>query len=66
MAEEYVRKDIHDKDTDILAQAVNDTNNIIDDIKDFITWSLSLLGIIFMIVQLGIGFLLYLLAKTPG
>lgn len=62
MPDEYVRKDVHDKDTDILAQAINDANNRIDDIKDFITWGFSLLGIIFVIVQLGIGFLLYLLA----
>ena len=63
--EKYVRKDIHDKDTDILAQAINNTNDRIDDVKDFITWGLTLLGIIFVIVQLGVGYLLYLLTQKP-
>ncbi|MBR0279127.1 MAG: hypothetical protein IJQ75_04010 [Synergistaceae bacterium] len=61
----YVRKDIHEKDTDILADAVNNTNNRIDDIKDFISWGLTLLGIIFVIVQIGVGFLLYILTNKP-
>ncbi|MBQ4430393.1 MAG: hypothetical protein IJP89_10140 [Synergistaceae bacterium] len=63
--EKYVRKDIHEKDTDILAQAINNTNDRIDDVKDFITWGLTLLGIIFVIVQLGVGYLLYLLTQKP-
>lgn len=61
----YVRKDIHEKDTDILAEAVNNTNNRIDDIKDFVSWGLTLLGIIFVIVQIGVGFLLYILTNKP-
>lgn len=63
--EKFVRKDIHEKDTDILAQAINDTNDRLDDIKDFITWGLSLLGVIFVIVQLGVGFLLYIFTSKP-
>ena len=39
------------------------TNERISDLHSYITWGFSLLGIIFVIVQLGVGFLLYLITK---
>ncbi len=60
---EYVRKDIFDERADHLATAINDTNNRIDDIKDSVNWNFAVLTGTFVIVQIGIGFLLYILAR---
>ena len=63
---EFVRKDLHDKDIDILIQECNNLNNRIDDMKAFVSWGFSILGILLVVVQLGVGFILYLITKTPA
>ena len=62
---EFVRKDIYDKDLEIIAAELSSTEKRLDDIKDFISWGLGILGAIFVITQIGIGFLLYMLSTTP-
>ena len=60
---DFVRKDLHDKDMDIIIQETNNLNNRIDDIKSFVSWGFSILGILLVVVQLGVGFILYLITK---
>ncbi len=60
---EYVRKDIFEERLDHITTAINDTNQRIDDLKDSVNRNFSVLMIVFAMVQIGIGFLLYVLAK---
>ena len=60
---EYVRKDIFEERLDHITTAINDTNQRIDDLKDSVNRNFSVLTIVFAMVQIGIGFLLYVLAK---
>ncbi|MBQ7543874.1 MAG: hypothetical protein IJT02_02920 [Synergistaceae bacterium] len=60
---DFVRKDLHDKDIDIVIQETNNLNNRIDDLKSFVSWGFSILGILLVVVQLGVGFILYLITK---
>ena len=63
---DFVRNDLHDKDIDILIQENNNLNNRIDDMKAFVSWGFSILGVLLVVVQLGVGFILYLITKTPA
>lgn len=38
---EFVRKDEYEKDTDIIASEINNTNKRLDDVKDFMSWTLA-------------------------
>lgn len=63
---EYVRKDVHDEQINHLITAINAVSDRVDDLKDSVNRNFSVLAIVFTIVQIGIGFLLYVLTKTPG
>ena len=65
-SKDTVSKEVFDSKVETLLILHDKTNERIDDLHSYITWGFSLLGILFVIVQLGIGFLLYLLTKTPG
>lgn len=60
---DYVTKEQCDRETDIVATAVNHTNKRIDDLKDYVSWGIAIISVSFIMVQIGIGFLLYILTK---
>ena len=60
---EFVTKEQCDNTTDIITTAINGTNKRIDDLKDYISWGIAIISISFIMVQIGIGFLLYILTK---
>ena len=64
--QKYVRKDLYEKDTDLLVQEISSLKERISEIKDFMNWTLASLGILFVIVQIGVGFVLWLITRTPG
>lgn len=63
---QYVSKEAFDAETKRVSNALDYTNKRIDDIKDFVSWGIGVLSITFVLVQIGIGFLLYVITKTPG
>lgn len=60
---DYVTKEVFDSKIDTLLILDEKTNQRVDDVKDAINWHFSVLTITFAIVQIGIGFLLYILTK---
>ncbi len=60
---EYVTKEIFDSKIDTLLILNDKTNERINDLHSYISWGYSILAGAFVIVQIGIGFLLYVLAK---
>lgn len=60
---DYVTKEQCDHETDIVATAINYTNKRIDDLKDYVSWGIAIISVSFIMVQIGIGFLLYILTK---
>ena len=62
---DYVTSEKLDDKVDTLLIINDKTNERIDDLKSYISWAFTVMGIIFVIVQLGIGFLLFLLTNKP-
>lgn len=63
--DEFIRKDLHDKDHDMIATEIKNLNSRLDDVKGFIGWGFAVLGLAFVIAQVGIGYLLYVISITP-
>ena len=63
MDDEYVTKEKLNDKIDTLLVLHDKTNERIDDLHSYITWGFSIIGAVFTIVQIGLGFLLYLLTK---
>lgn len=67
MNDEYIRKDVydarHDHMLDLITglhQRIDDVNTRIDDIKDGINRTLSVMGIFFTVLNLAIAIIFYL------
>ena len=60
---EYISKETFDAEISRAKVAEEYTNKRIDDLKDFVSWGVAILGITFVMIQIGVGFLLYVLAN---
>ena len=60
---DFVRNDLYQKDLDLIANELDNTNKRIDDVKDSIGHNLALTAILVGVFQLGLALILYFLTK---
>ena len=60
---DFVRNDLYQKDLDLIANELENTNKRIDDLKESISRQLTLTGIMIGTFQLGLALVLYFLTK---
>ena len=57
----YLRKDIYDAEQDTLLVLLQDTNKRIDDLQNSISHWFSIIGTLFVVIQIGFALLFYFL-----
>lgn len=58
---EYIRRDVYEKDLDMLTEEIANLNRRLDDMKSFVGWCMAVLSMSFVLVQMIMGLAMYLL-----
>lgn len=64
MSEDYIRKDLYEAEKETWFLLVENLEKRLEDLKAFTGWGFGILAAIFGIVSVGLGVLLYLIAKS--
>ncbi len=60
---DFVRKDLYQKDIDFIANEVDNTNKRIDDLSNSISHQLTWMGVVITSFQIGIALIIFFLTK---